>query len=39
MANIYLLLPPVLNPVMYNVKIKQIRQRIIWMFCGGSIGP
>ncbi|XP_045338456.1 olfactory receptor 51Q1-like [Leopardus geoffroyi] len=29
MANIYLLAPPVMNPIIYSVKTKQIRQRII----------
>ncbi|XP_007954310.1 olfactory receptor 51Q1-like [Orycteropus afer afer] len=28
MANIYLLAPPVMNPIIYSVKTKQIRQRI-----------
>ncbi|GAB5577484.1 olfactory receptor 51Q1-like [Prionailurus iriomotensis] len=29
MANIYLLAPPVMNPIIYSVKTKQIRQGII----------
>ncbi|XP_066108879.1 LOW QUALITY PROTEIN: olfactory receptor 51H1-like [Saccopteryx bilineata] len=29
MANIYLLLPPVLNPVVYSVRAKQIRRQIL----------
>ncbi|XP_005074199.1 olfactory receptor 51H1-like [Mesocricetus auratus] len=34
MANIYLLLPPVLNPIVYSVKNKQIRGQIMRMFQG-----
>ncbi|XP_052616141.1 olfactory receptor 51H1-like [Peromyscus californicus insignis] len=34
MANIYLLLPPVLNPIVYSVKNKQIRGRVVRMFQG-----
>ncbi|XP_059120294.1 olfactory receptor 51H1-like [Peromyscus eremicus] len=34
MANIYLLLPPVLNPIVYSVKNKQIRGRVMRMFQG-----
>ncbi|XP_069326598.1 olfactory receptor 51H1-like [Eulemur rufifrons] len=39
MANVYLLLPPVLNPIVYSVRTKQIRRRIVQVFCGGRVGP
>ncbi|CAI5773729.1 olfactory receptor 51H1-like [Podarcis lilfordi] len=32
MANIYIAVPPLLNPVVYSVKTQQIRQRIYKMF-------
>ncbi|KYO18323.1 olfactory receptor 51L1 [Alligator mississippiensis] len=32
MANVYLLLPPVLNPLVYSVKTQQIRQGILRVF-------
>uniref|UniRef100_A0A8C8ZAQ7 Olfactory receptor n=1 Tax=Prolemur simus TaxID=1328070 RepID=A0A8C8ZAQ7_PROSS len=39
MANVYLLLPPVLNPIVYSVRTKQIWRRIVQVFCGGRVGP
>ncbi|XP_024202693.2 olfactory receptor 51H1-like [Pan troglodytes] len=39
MANIYLLLPPVLNPIVYTVRTKQIRWRIVQAFCGARVSP
>ncbi|XP_033001679.1 olfactory receptor 51E1-like [Lacerta agilis] len=33
MANVHLLVPPVLNPLVYGVKTKQIRHRIGRAFC------
>ncbi|XP_037009900.2 olfactory receptor 51I2 [Artibeus jamaicensis] len=32
LANVYLLVPPLLNPIIYSVKTKQIRQGLIHLF-------
>ena len=32
MGHIYLLVPPVLNPIIYSVKTKQIRQGVLHLF-------
>ncbi|XP_014382409.1 olfactory receptor 51Q1-like [Alligator sinensis] len=32
MANVYLLVPPVMNPIIYSIKTKQIRQGILRLF-------
>ncbi|XP_049636541.1 olfactory receptor 51H1-like [Suncus etruscus] len=38
MANVYLLLPPVLNPIVYSIRTKQIKKRIVQIFCRSKIG-
>ncbi|KAL8191434.1 UNVERIFIED_CONTAM: hypothetical protein K2H54_073706 [Gekko kuhli] len=32
MADVYLLIPPVLNPIVYSVKTRPIRKRVLWAF-------
>lgn len=40
LANVYLLLPPVLNPVIYSLKTKTIRQAVLQLLQSkGSRGP
>ncbi|XP_029442137.1 olfactory receptor 52N4-like [Rhinatrema bivittatum] len=36
-ANIYLLVPPMVNPIIYGVKTKQIQERILKMVCRGKV--
>ncbi|KAM9173397.1 olfactory receptor 52K1-like [Pangshura tecta] len=37
LANFYLLFPPMMNPIVYGVKTKQIRDRLLLLFQGKSI--
>ncbi|XP_065433403.1 olfactory receptor 52K1-like [Chrysemys picta bellii] len=37
LANFYLLFPPMMNPIVYGVKTKQIRIRVLLVFRGKSI--
>ncbi|XP_029457632.1 olfactory receptor 51E1-like [Rhinatrema bivittatum] len=39
MANVYLLVPPVLNPMVYGIKTKQIRQSIMKAFHRNATRP
>ncbi|XP_066450260.1 olfactory receptor 52D1-like [Eleutherodactylus coqui] len=32
-ANFYVLFPPMMNPIIYGVKTREIRQRVVAMFC------
>ncbi|XP_006117235.3 olfactory receptor 52K2-like [Pelodiscus sinensis] len=31
-ASVYLLMPPMLNPIIYGVRTRQIRERLLWLF-------
>ncbi|XP_069827961.1 olfactory receptor 52Z1P-like [Dendropsophus ebraccatus] len=37
-ANFYVLFPPMMNPIIYEVKTREIRQRVAHMLCRVSLG-
>ncbi|KYO47963.1 olfactory receptor, family 51, subfamily M, member 1 [Alligator mississippiensis] len=39
MANIYLFVPPVLNPIIYSIKTKQIRKGVLRLLCQKRASP
>ncbi|XP_073525562.1 olfactory receptor 52Z1P-like [Phyllobates terribilis] len=38
LANLYVIVPPMMNPIIYGVKTREIRQRVVAMFCRVCIG-